>query len=299
VNGNGNGDGRSWMWPGELLALGILGINRRNIEYLNELNPRTHYPLVDDKVLTKGVCERHGVPVPETYAVLEYLGDLRYLEERLGGRCEFVVKPSRGAAGRGVLVVSGRAGDDYLTAGSGPLTQAALRHHISSILSGLYSIGGRPDRAIIEERIRPHECFARAAPLGTPDIRVIICRDEPVMAMLRLPTIESRGRANLHQGAIAAGIDLGSGVTSGGVSHNRVVDLHPDTGAPVAGITVPSWNAVLDTAVCLARSLGLGFVGVDIVLDAARGPVVLEANARPGLSIQIANGRGLLRALGA
>ncbi len=30
------------------------------------------------------------------------------------------------------------------------------------------------------------------------------------------------------------------------------------------------------------------------MLDAALGPVVLEANARPGLTIQVANRRGLL-----
>jgi glutathione synthase/RimK-type ligase-like ATP-grasp enzyme len=44
----------------------------------------------------------------------------------------------------------------------------------------------------------------------------------------------------------------------------------------------------------LADALELGYIGVDFVLDAALGPVVLEANARPGLNIQVANRRGLL-----
>jgi len=38
---------------------------------------------------------------------------------------------------------------------------------------------------------------------------------------------------------------------------------------------------------------GLGYLGADIVLDKNRGPMMLEINARPGLAIQIANGRGL------
>jgi D-alanine-D-alanine ligase-like ATP-grasp enzyme len=38
----------------------------------------------------------------------------------------------------------------------------------------------------------------------------------------------------------------------------------------------------------------LGYLGVDIVLDRDKGPLLLELNARPGLSIQIANGAGLV-----
>lgn len=40
--------------------------------------------------------------------------------------------------------------------------------------------------------------------------------------------------------------------------------------------------------------MGLGYIGVDIVLDRDLGPLVLELNARPGLSIQLANKIGLL-----
>jgi hypothetical protein len=39
--------------------------------------------------------------------------------------------------------------------------------------------------------------------------------------------------------------------------------------------------------------VGLRYIGVDIVIDAEQGPIILEANARPGLSIQLANRRGL------
>jgi len=38
---------------------------------------------------------------------------------------------------------------------------------------------------------------------------------------------------------------------------------------------------------------GLGYLGVDIVLDRTKGPLILELNARPGLNIQIANKIGL------
>ena len=44
----------------------------------------------------------------------------------------------------------------------------------------------------------------------------------------------------------------------------------------------------------LGDKTGFGYLGVDIVLDREKGPLLLEINARPGLSIQIANREGLI-----
>jgi glutathione synthase/RimK-type ligase-like ATP-grasp enzyme len=41
----------------------------------------------------------------------------------------------------------------------------------------------------------------------------------------------------------------------------------------------------------------MGYLGVDMVLDRDKGPVLLELNARPGLQIQIANQGGLRKRL--
>jgi D-alanine-D-alanine ligase-like ATP-grasp enzyme len=62
----------------------------------------------------------------------------------------------------------------------------------------------------------------------------------------------------------------------------------------IAGVVVPDWPELLAAATKLSGVLELAYLGVDFVLDAQRGPVVLEANARPGLAIQIANRAGLL-----
>jgi len=284
---------RFWAWPSELHAAGVLGINDRNGTYVLPNNPRSYYPRVDDKLLTKRICEAHGIPVPKTYAVIDRQGDVRRFPEMLGPRDDFVVKPTEGSEGRGIVVVTGRQGDDLITAGGHRLTVADMRYHLSTILSGLYSLGGQPDRAIVEQRIVRHPVFEPVAVGGTPDVRIILYRCVPVMAMVRLPTHASRGRANLHQGAVAAGICLATGTTLGGVCQSRAVDRHPDTDAPIAGIQVPMWDQLLTAAMKLADGLGLGYVGVDFVLDVNVGPVILEANARPGLAIQVANRRGL------
>ncbi|HRU04705.1 MAG TPA: alpha-L-glutamate ligase-like protein [Candidatus Brocadiia bacterium] len=289
---------RLWAWPSELRRAGVLGINRRNAGLLMPLNPRALYPRVDDKAITKEICHARGVPTPQTYAIIRRFGEIAHLDRILDNHSEFVIKPGRGAAGRGVLVIAGRNGQDLATSSGSSLTLDDARYHVSSILSGLYSLEGHADCAIVEERIRPHPVFNGVCFGGTPDIRVIVCRFEPVMCMLRLPTRQSRGRANLHQGAVGAGVDMATGVTLGGVLASQPVDLAPDTGRPIAGVQIPSWPQILETATRLSRALELGYVGVDIVLDERRGPVVLEANARPGLAIQTANRRGLLHALG-
>ena len=129
---------------------------------------------------------------------------------------------------------------------------------------------------------------------GTPDIRVILYRHVPVMAMVRLPTIASEGRANLHQGAAAAAVDLVTGRTFGGVCSGRTITRHPDTGHEIAGLQIPGWHNLLAAAMKLADALEMGYIGVDFVIDAKIGAVVLEANARPGLAIQVAHRIGLL-----
>lgn len=285
---------RLWAWPWELHREGVLGVNGRNLKYLFELNPRSLYRLADDKVVTKSICKQQGIPVPQTYAVIERFGELQRLSDIVGDRREFVVKPASGAGGRGVLVIVGRQDSYFRTAKDEAMSLDDLRYHISTTLSGLYSLGEQVDRVIVEQRIVPHPLFDRLAVGGTPDMRIIVFRGSPVIAMLRLPTRASRGRANLHQGAAASGIDLNTGRTFGGVCRDRAITTHPDTGAAIGGHTIPQWDKMLEAATSLSKSIGMGYIGVDIVLDARQGPVVLEANARPGLSVQIANRTGLL-----
>src|SRR5947209_3653759 len=285
-----------WLFTAarRLRELGILGMNRRNAECILDHNPRSRFPIVDDKLRMHELCRGIGVPTPEVYAELSSYSMLRRLPQLLAGHDDFVIKPNRGSAGRGVFVVIGRDGPDYLRHNGERVGSDALRQHLSDILSGMYSLGGQVDKAIVQQRIRLHPAFAAVSYKGIPDVRVVLYRNEPAMAMLRLPTRESNGRANLHQGGIGTGVDLSSGITHHAVQRNRFIDCHPDTGRPVVGMRVPFWGEVLDMSRRVAEAVGLGYIGVDIVVDVDQGPLLLEANARPGLAIQIANGRGLL-----
>ncbi len=283
--------------PSWLHQFGILGMNRRNADYIMRCNPRSSFPLVDDKFATKRLAEANQIPTPPLYHVIEYHGDINGLEKLLGDHPDFVIKPARGAGGSGIVLIAEHQASSFVKPSGEPISWTDLTYHIFDILSGVYSLEGLEDRALIEAFIRPDPVFAAVTHYGVPDIRIVVYRGVPAMGMLRLPTKESDGKANLHRGAIGVGIDMAEGTTLAGVHRSGVVTHHPDTNNPVTGIQVPHWERMLLIAAKAVDMTGLDYLGVDLVIDQERGPLLLELNARPGLQIQIANQAGLLRRL--
>ena len=277
----------------QLREAGVLSMNRRNAEYIMPCNPRSAFPLVDDKVLTKRLAESHGIPTPPLYLVIEHHGEIGGLSAALGDHREFVVKPARGAAGSGIVLIVDRNLEGFVKASGEVITPEDLAYHISGILSGIYSLEGLEDRAIVEGLIHPHPVFATVTYRGVPDIRIVVYRRVPVMAMARLPTRASDGKANIHLGALGAGIDIGTGTTLTAVHRSNVVTHHPDTANAISGIHVPYWKEMLLMAAQAPDMTGLDYLGVDVLIDRDRGPVLLELNARPGLAVQLANRGGL------
>lgn len=275
---------------------GILSINQRNSDYVLRYNERKRYPLVDDKIKTKRLAIAAGIAVPTLYELVETEHQIKNIEAILEPYKGFVIKPAHGAGGDGILVVTDKVFGRYRQINGKLITPQEMQHHLSSLLSGAYSLGGHADYAIIEHRVEVDPVFREVSYEGIPDIRIITLLGYPAMAMARLPTRLSGGKANLHQGAIGVGINMASGQTLGGVFHNDPIDFHPDTMNPIVGIEVPYWDKILGIAAGCYELTGLGYLGVDIVLDKEHGPLMLELNARPGLNIQIANREGgLLR----
>ena len=273
----------------KLAELGILGLNHRNAVYTLGYNQRMYYPLVDDKAQTKIRCQKSGVSVPELYGVIEIERQIRDLPSMIENKSEFVIKPAHGSGGDGILIIKGKMKDKYRKANGTLITETKLTHHVSNVLSGMYSLGGAADVALIEYCVDFAPVFEAISYQGVPDIRIIVFLGVPVMSMVRLPTRMSDGKANLHQGAMGVGVDLAVGKTLTAVLLNDVVMEHPDTGNKVTGISIPDWRNLLHLASKCYDIFNLGYLGVDIVLDKEKGPLLLEVNARPGLNIQIAN----------
>ena len=277
---------------------GVLGLNARNHLYAAKYNPRQSRRLANSKLLTKSSLRKAKLPVPRLYRVFRQEAEVdRFDFSRLQG--SFVVKPNRGFGGEGIVVIDtgGTFAGEWVDTGGVVWRTADFKLHVRDILEGRVSIDDVPDIAFVEERIPIHPSFSKYAYQGAPDIRVIVFNRVPVMAMLRLPTKESHGRANLYQGAVGAGIDLATGVTTYGVWHEREVKFVPGTRRRLFGVRIPDWYEVLKLAVRCQEETALGYLGADIVLHPDKGPMVLELNAQPGLKIQLCNGAGLLARL--
>lgn len=279
--------------PAQLREAGVLGMNRRNYEIIAKSNDRRLYPLVDDKVQTKKLAAGVGINTPHLIGVIDVQNEVDNFLSLVEGYNEFVIKPAHGSGGKGVLVIKSYTETAFETASGRVLTFSEVYQHISNILSGLYSLGGQYDVALIEELVHFSPIFSEYSYQGVPDVRVIVYKGYPAMSMMRLSTKASGGRANLHQGAVGVGLDIRNGKSLKGVMWNMPIEVHPDTHADLSTLEVPFWREHLLIAAKGYEMTGLGYLGADIVLDEYKGPMMLELNARPGLAIQIANGRGM------
>lgn len=282
-----------FCWPGQLRKEGILGMNERNSWYIGRYNDRRNYPLVDNKLKTKRLAEDAHIAVPQLISVVRSQHEISQAATLLQGLNDFVIKPAQGSGGKGILVIVGRDGEYFVKPSGDRLSLLDIQRDLSNILGGLYSLGGKPDVAMIEARVEFDPVFADYSFEGVPDIRVITFLGYPVMAMLRLATRASDGKANLHQGAVGVGIDLATGKGLQAVQFDRPIETHPDTGTSFKDLIVPHWDEILHLSAACYEVTELGYMGCDIVLDRDKGPLILEMNARPGLAIQIANGCGL------
>jgi alpha-L-glutamate ligase-like protein len=280
--------------PSKLKNKGIMGMNQRNSAYISRYNPRKLYPLVDNKLKTKIIARKANLATPALLGVVSIQAEVEKIESFIKDTPGFVIKPAKGSGGKGILVITKTENGRYFKASGREVSLSEIKHHITDILAGLFSLGGSLDVAVIEALIEFDSSFDGFSFEGVPDVRVIVFKGFPVMAMMRLSTASSNGKANLHQGAVGVGIDIATGKALHAVQFDRPVKYHPDTKKELTSLTVPQWQRLLYLAASCYEMSGMGYLGTDIVLDRHLGPMLLELNARPGLAIQIANGQGLL-----
>ncbi len=271
----------------------VLGMNSRT-QYVDSENPVRAIRGVNNKYNTKEILRRAGVPTVPTLATIRDRRDLEGMDWD-GLPDAWALKPNNGRQGAGIVLARERAGTGWRTSSGRDLDRRTVTDHVRTILEGEYSMESlEGDWALFEPFIQADPVLSGLSDSGLPDIRVICYRCEPVLAMMRLPTLASGGRANLHQGAAGAGIDLATGVITRAVYKREEITEHPDTGAPVVGVPIPHWDKVISAAINAGKPIGLGYLGADIVICALRGPVIMELNARPGLEIQNVTGTGLV-----
>ncbi len=266
---------------------GVLGLNARNLLYVKPFNPRKAVAFADDKMKTKAFLSARGIPTAKLFARIDNRRQLAHFDfSALPDEC--VLKPNYGFGGEGIIILKGRKNGVFLEQGKTPRTKKELVEHIEDILDGKFSVNGREDSAFFEQILVGDDCFTPFRPAGLPDIRIIVFNLVPVMAMLRVPTSVSGGKANVHLGGIGIGIDIAKGVTTYAAQyHSMIQEL--SHGTKVSGIEIPHWEELLLIASKIQYITNIGYLAVDLTIDSELGPVLLEVNARAGLMVQVAN----------
>ena len=271
--------------------LGVMGLNQRNLTLIYPNNNRKDYHLADDKVKTKTLLHQHNIACAATYAVITQTRAIKAKWETCKPYDALAIKPANGCGGGGIKILKKDVQGHWISSGK-RISEAEIFRHITAIISGMFSMGST-DSCLIEECIVAHPFFAEIYEDGVPDFRIITLHGKPLMSMLRMPTSQSDGKANLHQKGVGIGIDMEQGTLTQVYDGKRYLDHHPDNPEVVVGKKIPFWKEMCQLATDTANIFPLDYMGIDIVLDAYKGPQIMEVNVRPGLGIQLVNRCGM------
>lgn len=272
----------------------VLGRNERNLHYIRPYNGRKAKRISDNKLLTKKLLEKANIPVPRLIASISNHAELSVFNwDELPN--SFAIKPVTGLEGGGIEIFYNRDNNgNWIKADGKKVSIGEIETLARSIIDGKYSLHNTPDQVFFEERVKIHKVFKYYAYKGAPDIRIIVFNNIPIMSYVRLPTKQSDGKGNLAKGAIGAAIDMATGVTTNAIiGKSQPIETIPGTNLRLSGLRIPYWNKILRYAIEAQRATGLGFAAVDFLIDRELGPLIVELNARPGLSIQLSNQDGL------
>ena len=267
---------------------GLLWQNARNLKYIKWFNSKLAKDLADSKLKTKEFLKTKNIPVPETFSIFKRHEEITdELVEKLIP--PFVLKPNKGFWWKGIIIIDKKNSVwDFLSITGESYSNSEMKKHLLNILDGFFSLSGSRDTVVVEKKIEIDDEVQVLWTYGLPDIRIIVFNMVPVMAMLRVPTEKSGGKANLHSWACAAWIDIWTGKLTYLTQFWKIIKSVPWIW-DIRWLVLPNWNKMLEISVKVQKETRIWYLGCDIVMDNKDGPLLLEINVRPWLEVQVAN----------
>jgi hypothetical protein len=202
---------------------------------------------------------------------------------------DLFVKPAHGRGGKHAEVWYSESPRRFCNARGEVLATDDLLDHLLH--------AARRQALLIQPRLTNHPDLADLANGTLATVRVMSCRNERgdfevTNAVLRMASHRGAAVDNFHAGGIAAGVDVRSGklgpATGGawGATTGGWFECHPETGAQIAGRTLPDWS---DLIALVQRAHAIAFpdqvvIGWDVAA-LPEGPCLIEANKGPDLDI--------------
>src|SRR5256712_734074 len=194
-DGPGPGDYR-----GDILTMVV-----RNRDFVAKYNP-TGVMARAGKDAVRKLLQPYGIPVAQTYLTINRQGEMDSFRDWMSIHNTFAIKPDRGYGGGGILLLQKGGWDGGYYKNIGVLDVPPLECPFRPPLDGEDHLDGGAWR--LGGLVAQDSSLRKIAPVGLADFRIISFLGYPVMAMMRIPTSSSGGKANLHSGAVAAGVQI-------------------------------------------------------------------------------------------
>jgi hypothetical protein len=271
---------------------------RRYLQFVRKINPPQYHKLSQNKLAEKGILMLLGFPTPKCLGLLcrvsgrtstglplRTLNDLRRLlaETNTGKVC---FKPVEGWAGKGFCAAEiRREGSDLMLCDLQNSRIVSVEDFCRDTLDF-----GEGRQYILENYLDQHPILSSFNPSSVNTLRLwVVSHPEPeasvVVGYLRV------GRAgslvdNQSSGGIVAPVDLEKGTLRpaiDGLPQREEYPVHPDHGAPIAGMTIPFLEEAKQLAVTAMQVFPkMRFAGIDIAIGKS-GPIILELNVSPDM----------------
>ena len=257
--------------------------------------------LCEDKRLFASLCRGYGINHPRVLlsvsdGVLFDGGENPCTAERVLARIQasgvdrLFVKPTFGVGGKGIEVFDLREGR-YLRTPDGRLLNAAYVEELKG------------DEWIVEEGLVHHPEMAAIYPHAICTFRIVTRNEKNSVSILFSLLRVGQGAMqvdNASSGGLYMQVDAVTGkfAARAYAFDGRVHEKHPDTGFVFGDYTFPYWEELSRFVTLSAQKLNkIKYIGWDIAYT-PDGPVVIEANNGPGVSILQDSYGGLRDAFG-
>ncbi|HHP7236970.1 sugar-transfer associated ATP-grasp domain-containing protein [Longibacter sp.] len=236
--------------------------------------------------LPKSLLEDAGLPVPDTYARITRPEEVESAWSALRDLPTFVLKPIGAApAWKAVLLkkVESSGAVEWRTPIGRILSERDIVRLMENAVSGMSPTAAQG--ILAEYRCTIDDMFYQIYPRGLSYVRIITYCGDPKFALARIPTDTSDGRATLQAGALCAGIDMASGRMHPAHDRDGLLAEHPDTYSSIEGVRIWRWDRLLDLSMKAAEAISMDYLHVETVIDAYRGPLVMDVSGHPDLEV--------------
>lgn len=210
--------------------------------------------------------EHYGKYTRRDYFIHEH--GIEKLKEFVEKHREFIVKPVDGLGGSGVRKASI---DEY----------ASIDELYNKI---------ETNRTFLEEIVVQNEEWGKICPKSVNTIRAMTRIMNGKAELFYVAARIGNGKVimdNFHQGGVGVSIDMEKGTLVGNAVSKDLeeMEVHSATGIKFNGYKIPYWNEI-KKMVCEAAEINkeVRVVGWDVAL-AKDGPLLIEANRRPGFDL--------------